>query len=441
MASGAERGQATAEYVALLLLVAMALAAAGVAVADPGLGRSLLFAMRRALCVVSGLDCERRSQPCVVESRSDRDRAAVTVAVLRLGGDAAVLRERRSDGSVAVTLLEGGSAGADVGFGGRLRIPARGLDVGADLRVVGVAALGGGRTWVVRGDAAADRLIARLGRRGRRPLVGGVIGLAREALGKQPEFPPPDSTVLDFSTRRSASTTFGDGLARAGFQVRLDDTVGIRSERRRGRRTYFVREDRVVTPSLRSKLLSASLRVPGRGFAEAAGSLVLGLTVDRRGNPVELSVDTEGSLAASRGVVGGGDAGPPAGEGQRASGERLEVQARLDLRDPENAAAARRLLGALRRPDRPGELLASTRALGDRLLDYSDVEARTYRVDGSTSGAAGGVKVGGGLGADIQRARERARLVGAWDRAPGGVWQARRDCLRVAAAAAPGAAG
>ncbi len=359
MASGAQRGQATAEYVALLLLVAMALAAVGTVVADPGLGRSLLFAMRRALCVVSGLGCERPPQPCVVESRSDRDRASVTVAVVRLGGDATVLRERRSDGRVAVTLLEGGSAGADVGFGARLKLPARGLDVGADLRVVGVAALGGGRTWVLAGDAAADRLIARLGQRGRRPLIGSVIGLARGILGKKPEVPAPDSTVIDFSTRRSASATFGDGLARGGLQVRLDDTVGIRSERRSGRRTFFVRESRVVTPSLRARLLATTLRVPGRGLAEAAGDLVLGITVDRRGDPVELSVDTEGSVVANRDLLPGAGGGRPPGEGQQAAGDRLEVEARLDLRDPENAAAARRLLGALRRPGRPGELLGA----------------------------------------------------------------------------------
>ena len=54
-----QRGQATPEYVAVVLLVALILGAAGVVVSDPGLGRSLLQAMRRALCIVSGYGCDR----------------------------------------------------------------------------------------------------------------------------------------------------------------------------------------------------------------------------------------------------------------------------------------------------------------------------------------------------------------------------------------------
>jgi hypothetical protein len=430
MSTGGGSGQASPEYVALLLLVAIVLAAAGTVVADPGLGRSLGLALRRALCVVSGLGCERRPQPCVVERRSDRDRASVTVAVVRLGADAAILRERFSDGRVAVTLLGGGSAGADAGFGGRLRLPGRGLDIGAELRAVGVAGLGGGRTWLEPDDAAADRFIDRLGRRGR-PLISGAVELARRIFGKAPEVPPPDVTVSEFATRRSGSMTFGDGLLRGGLQLRLDDAVGIRSERRTGRRTYFVREDRVVAPALRAKLLRASLRIPGGGIAEARGSLALGVTVDRRGDPVELSVSADGSLTAGQDLLPRARAGPRPGAGQQAGGDRLEVEARLDLRDPENVGAARRLLEALGRPDRPGRLLGAAQALGERLLDYSELEARRYRLDESVSGAAGRVKVGGGFGADVERDRERATLVGAWDRPPLGVWQSRRDCLRL----------
>lgn len=417
-----ERGQASAEYVALLALVALALLAATVVVADPGVGRSVLDGMRRALCEVSGLGCpaDAARQPCVVASRRDRDSASVSIVVVRLGADATVLRELRSDGTVAVTLLGAGSAGAEIGLGGGLEAGRGrgGLALGGELRASAIAGLGGGRTWMVPDGRAADRLIDGLGQR-RRPLVDGPLGLVRELAGDAPDVRDPDVTFTEGRTGRGATGSLGRGRAWGELELELDDVAGMRTDGRTGLRTLYVRAERSSTAALESKLF-------GAGAAGGAGELALGVTLDRGDDPVALS------LTAARELDGVLDLPPPlrrlaGGQGLQGA-RRVELDARLDLRDPGNAAAGRRFLAALRRPDRIGELLGASSALGDRLMSFSDLQARAYRVRGSTTGAEGRVRAGGGLGAGLWRERSEALLTGAWERPPGAAWRERLDC-------------
>ena len=154
----------------------------------------------------------------------------------------------------------------------------------------------------------------------------------------------------------------------------------------------------------------------------AKGSLALGVTVDRAGAPVELSATAAGTLDGSRGVWRK-LRGLTGGAGARRS-TRGWTCATPTTRRPSAGSRA-----ALRRPDRLSELVGTARALGDRMRDYSDLQARRYRVDTQRTGAEGRVKVVGGLGARFERALESARLIGAWERPPGGVWQPRLDCV------------
>lgn len=417
-----EQGQASAEYVALLAVVALALLAATLVVADPGVGRSVLDGMGRALCEVSGLGCaaDAARQPCVVDSRSDRDSASVSIVVVRLGADATVLRERRSDGTVAVTLLGGGSAGAEIGLGGGLEVGRGrgGLALGGELRAAAIAGLGGGRTWVVPDGRAADRLIGELGQR-RRPLVDGPLGLVRDLLGGRPKTRDPDVTFTEGRTGRGADGSLGRGRVRTELESELDDVVGMQNDRRTGRRTFYLRAERMSTAALETRLLGAA-------SAGGAGDVAVGVTLDRGGVPIELSLTAARDVAGLLELPGPLRRLPTGRELQGA--RRVELDARLDLRDPGNAAAGRRFLAALRRPGRVGELLAAARGLGDRLVSFSDLQARAYRVRFSTSGAEGRVRAGGGLGAGLWRERSQARLTGAWERPPGGAWRERLDC-------------
>ncbi len=420
-----QRGQATIEYAALLLLVALVLAAGAWVVVDPGISRGVLDGMRRALCEISGLGCPADSarQPCVVKSRGDRDSASVTVVVVRVGADAAVLRELRSDGTVAVTLLEGGSAGAEIGLGAGVDL-GRSLALGGELRASAIAGLGGGRTWIVPNAAAADRLVKDLGQR-RRPIVDGPLGLVRKALGKGPDVREPDIIFTEGSIGKNASASARRGVDRASSDLVLGDATGIRTDRRTGLRTMYKRLDGAGSAALSARLL-------GSAAATNADSLALGVTLDRAGELVELTLT--GSQAAS-GVFG--LPGPlrrlvPAG--QLNGGGRVEMDARLDLRDPGNREAAWRFLDGLRRPDRVGELLGAAGGLGDRLLSFSDLQARVYRVDEQRSSIGGRARAGGGIAGELSRQRDDSRLTGAWERPPGGAWRERLDCVFATAA-------
>ncbi|MGI8593869.1 MAG: hypothetical protein ACR2ML_05810 [Solirubrobacteraceae bacterium] len=409
----------------MLLLVALVLAAATTVVVDPGIGRAVLDGIRRALCEVSGLGCSADSarQPCVVKSRGDRDSASVTVALVRVGANAAVLREVRSDGTVAVTLLEGGSAGAEIGLGAGLDL-GRSLALGGELRAAAIAGLGGGRTWIVPDAAAADRLIKDLGQR-RRPIVDGPLGLVRDAFGDGPEVREPDIVFTEGSTGKDGSASWRRGGQRASIDRDLGEAVGMRTDRRTGLRTAYVRVDRATSAALSSRLL-------GSGAGGSSSSLALGVTLDRAGEPVELSLT--GSQAVS------GVAGLPAplrrlvATNQLDGGGRIEIDARLDLRDPGNREAALRFLDGVRRPDRVAELVGAAGGLGDRLLSFSDLQARAYRVNERRSSAGGRVKAGGGVGGGLSRQREDSRLAGAWERPPGGAWRERLDCVFATAA-------
>ena len=327
-----------------------------------------------------------------------------------MGADATILRERRSDGTVAVTLVRGGSAGADVGFGAdvALKLGGRSLGFGGEIRALGLAGLGGGRTWVVPDDAAADRLVARLGER-RSPSSAWCVACSAR-------------------TRRSASRLHGQrgvhgrqrpgklGTGRFGAEADMEvrDAVGTRTERATQAHLLHPRESGgsrgilLARPSAPSQAWRRDAGPRGHRRPRAA------LRSSCPRPPPARSTLSRGMAAAA-----GPDRRRRALGGRRAAGPAR----------PRQPAAVGGFLAALRRPDRLSELVGTAQALGDRMRDYSDLQARRYRVDTQRTGAEGRVKVVGGLGARFERALESARLVGAWERPPGGVWQPRLDCV------------
>ncbi len=128
----------------VVALVALVLAAAVAAWVDPQpVGAAVTRGMARALCVVSGGFCDADRAPCVTASRSDADGWHVNLAILRYGEGGVLLREERSDGTVALTRTRDRSGGLDVGVGADLRVD--GLSLGAELRAAILARLGAGR--------------------------------------------------------------------------------------------------------------------------------------------------------------------------------------------------------------------------------------------------------------------------------------------------------
>ncbi|MFM8561262.1 MAG: hypothetical protein ACKOB9_04105, partial [Solirubrobacterales bacterium] len=117
---GGESGQASSDYIAILLVCACVLGAGGAAASaanGTGLAGAVSAQFARAICRVSGGDCERDRLPCVTSIRARVDDLTGVVAVIRLSGGRTLLRERRSDGMELITLAERGGLGLEVGAG------------------------------------------------------------------------------------------------------------------------------------------------------------------------------------------------------------------------------------------------------------------------------------------------------------------------------------
>jgi hypothetical protein len=223
-----QAGQATAEYAAVVLLVALLLATAGgVAAARGGaVGDAVTRQIARALCIVTGGDCDHELEPCVVGSTSRTVTNGLTVAVARWGGDRIVLEERRSDGSVLVTYAEHEGLGLDVdgGTGAGLSLGGRTVRIGGELATAVLARGGTGATWELPDPRAAAALVEQL-RRGR---------WAQAAASAQTRFGEHDLTVSGEAAVSLRGVGGSLGLSVAG-------TWGSRVEPATGRRTFYVR--------------------------------------------------------------------------------------------------------------------------------------------------------------------------------------------------------
>src|SRR3954470_1735608 len=139
-----ESGQAAVEYVGLMGLVVCVLAVPALAGRDAA--AAVVREVRRALCVVSGGECELDRRPCVVGAQHVEDDGAVDLAIVKIGSRELVMREARSDGTVAVTFVRDRRAGLELGLGvgGHVRLGRRRLGMGVEAQATVLAALGGG---------------------------------------------------------------------------------------------------------------------------------------------------------------------------------------------------------------------------------------------------------------------------------------------------------
>ena len=144
------RGQASTEYVAILLVVAATLAGvATLAAVDPGVGERVVRSVRTGLCVVGGDVCRSSDaaaaglDPCVTSQRSRRQDTTLDLAVVRVGGHGEWQLALRSDGQAVVTRLEENEFGGTVGVG--LTFSPAGVSAAASAALV--AGYRGGSAW------------------------------------------------------------------------------------------------------------------------------------------------------------------------------------------------------------------------------------------------------------------------------------------------------
>jgi hypothetical protein len=420
------RGQGTVEYLAVVLLVALVAGAA--AIAAPAEARDIARAVPRevirALCLVSGGDCDRDREACPVTTRSTRAGATLRLAVLRLGRHHLLLEEERSDGTVALTLVEEREGGVEAGTGARaaLRIGTTELAAGGSVRAGALARAGDGRTWIVPAGAAADALRARVRAHFRaapaRDLAPGFLD--REVL---PALPAPSETFGERGLEVSAGGRLARGTASLAAGLSAEDVAGTLVDRVTGRRTLSITRRN----ALEGSGAAGGVTAQGTGALETEYAL----TVDRDGRPVDLAVIETGSLSGSVDLPP--RLQPAAGLlGVPSRGRRLWVsETHLDLDDPESLAVASRAIAALRDPrPRLGDAVAVSAELERRLAERGVVHARTYGVEGGRYGGEIDVRAGGvGAGVDVEAGSETARLLSAATRGIDGEWRTREDCL------------
>jgi hypothetical protein len=403
------KGQASTEFVAILLLVALATGAAAAAADGAAIAPEVRRQLVRALCVVRRGDCEVDRGPCVVASSSVSDSARVSIVVLRLGGDRLLVRERRSDGTIAVTLSHGSEAGLGLsspGFHIGLSLGTRSIGLGGEATAAALAARRSGRMWLLRSNREADALADAL----RHPDGDGERSLPRPA------------AVFNEHGLRVEGSLAGTSAAVA---LSAADVFGTRVELTTGRRTFYVRRNDDVSASV-------SLR-GGSAGASAAPIEQYAVTFDRAGRPLDLMVISAQTWSASaqmpRGLsLAAGLLGRPTRRARTVVREE-----HLDLTDAANLELTGAFLAQVRHPRlRLGDAVDVSAELARRLDAVGVVNVRVYAADTRRYGFDAQGSLGIKLGVSQTHEAIRSRLLAAATRGLDGLWRARSDCTKAA---------
>ena len=399
-----QRGQATIDYAVLLAIVTVLLG--GAAALLPGGARGAANAVRaqtaRALCVVTGKACRLdRPRPCAVAMRRETRSYGLNIGIVRLDKERFVLRELMSDGTVRLTVIKRYGAGLEAGVGARVQVDqdlrSGGLKREARLGAQGVG--GTGQVYYARNAREADRVQRALTDGGRPPV-------------------PARETFWQGGVRGSGSLANRLGSAGLDLDWRSARLLSSRHNRQTGATT--------ISLGLRDSGSALAAAVVGGPAGLLDATTVLGLTRDRRRRPVELSLLALGEVAGGA-MLPKVLAAPLALSGEQnvpanLVGRRWELAARVELSDPDVAAAWRRFR-------RSPASLAAIRGLARAFRERAHLDVRTYRARSSSNGTSVGFALGAKLGGETELAIDRFDLLSASSRPPGGLWEPRLDCV------------
>src|SRR5262249_58447467 len=101
-------GQASIDWIVVVGVVTLALAVAGSVASGAQVAAVVVRQFDRALCIVSGGDCNEDRVPCTTASDTDIDDQSINLAIVKLSKTTTLLVERRSDGTYRVTRTHDG---------------------------------------------------------------------------------------------------------------------------------------------------------------------------------------------------------------------------------------------------------------------------------------------------------------------------------------------
>lgn len=433
------RGQASADYVGLLAVVALIVTVAAGAITSPPLAAGLTGAVRHGICVVAGGICTPREarhaglDACVVHVRSDADEVGAVVAVIRLQrGDTAVV-ERRSDGTATISFLDGNGIGAQTSIG--LQLP--GVGAGGSASAAAGLAFNTGRSYEFGTWAAGTAFLARYADAETTAGEGRNLAWELSPLHEPRRLPAAHSTSFETGTWAQLEADLAGSLPGLGAAVTGTGSAALSrviGRRRSGKRTtWYFRVDGDVAGRLGVVAAAVGGGAAGEAVLEVTAEgdrLVAAAVTGSAGVTGELSLyghTTDlGRLAdhlrrASAGAAGAGE-----------SGMAMQAGVSLDLTVVENHAALVGALDVLRLRAAPRDWPERIGRLGARLNSDGRVDVSVYR--SASSAKEQSAEFGLGLGAGFEHVRTQAtrELVQAWS-ARGGALREREDCLTAAA--------
>jgi len=442
----AQTGQTAAEYMGILLIVSVII----VALASSEVGGKIRDGVFDAICRIAGGECgdgpggaTADGRPplseCVRSSSQRGIAGSVKVAVVELGGGVTGIKEVRADGSVKVTIkanaragLKFGGPGAEVEAGGTA------AGAGATTRITGNGEYG--RSWTFDSGEDADRFVDDVKKK---------VSAIANPLPNAPftdddadiELPPHGETTYAGGVEVRTKGKFGGGT---GYEGNLGVGGGATFNEDPnspdfGDKTYYF-----------EVAGGGSLQGSGRG-AEASGLFAMGggvqgttriaLTYDKDGKEKSLKVigtlDATATAELTRtlkgqdltGFLASAKEAGRAGNGE--AGGRMIFTADLDLRKPENLAAAQAFVTGRGADGRPVPRTDAAVGLYDRFKDDARMNARFY---GVTKSRTGGEVDLGVFGVSGEVTTEDAQLLDAYYRDPNGGgfggFQQWEDCVR-----------
>jgi hypothetical protein len=446
----AEQGQTAAEYMGMLLLVALITGALVVL----GLQTRIADQVGLLICRIAGGDCTAQraavDKDCLVSSSTSKGGAAVTVAIVKVGEESTMIKQVYADGRTVFTLVKNGSVAAELIAGAKARAGKVGFDATASASAGGK--LEGARTYTFTDPEEADEFerqvrdhgsfgqVARDAVEGFDPF-GVKDWVLDNTIGEDvdPEdLPEPDSTYVSAEAfiKGEAKAIGNVVIADAGARGLLQYAGGARlytSGPDEGKVELNLKIDAEAAANL--GLLTLGPEVEGKAQFIATVTLdkdhgyrpshlrVVG-TAGYNGDLSDADLalrPTEGQLKEVQDALKAGKLESAAFGSTDGSGQQVEFRADMDLTTDADRADALTLFSG----NVPAAVSAAN--LARRMDEEGRLTLQVYDTTSSNTEAGLKVGLGPGLGAEGSQTRDDRDLGGSWVREPGAGW-ARRNC-------------
>ena len=236
-------GASTIEYVALLLIVALIVAAATVVIPNP-VGDSAKVALCKIFAAVgAGGDCEQKPfdykpspASCVLSQDSNTVGGSVTVFSVKVGDNFQLVTIKTADGKAKVMVVpidfKIGAAGE---VGGKLTVGGKTFGAQAGANVEGTVNLKYGDTWIFPNDKAASDFVNKMkGDWGRHEAekVSPGLWLFDKVTGWHPKTPDPDieQGEIGVDGLGNLGLNFGKVTTKDGKKSVTDIGTGVKVE-------------------------------------------------------------------------------------------------------------------------------------------------------------------------------------------------------------------